>query len=225
MTQLALDLPHRESHRGEDFYVAAPNAAATRLVDSWPDWLSHALMLIGPEGSGKSHLASVWQARSGAVRLDAKEAGSRSLLMSRATPAVILEDIDAALADAVLDPVDLFHLYNWIRERRGFLLMSGRSAPAHWAISLKDLRSRLIATPLIEIGPPDDSLLAAVMIKRLHDRQLRVDPPLVGYVTSRIERSFGALETFLEALDRESLARRRVPGIPLARELLKSLVV
>lgn len=223
MTQLALALPHRPSHRGEDFFVAPPNEAAVRHVDAWPKWPHHALILVGPEGAGKSHLASVFEARSGAMRVAHGDVGARSRLIRRDVPAVIVEDIDRGLVQGRLDPVDLFHLFNWIGERGGNLLMTSRLAPARLRPALRDLASRLLATPLGEIGPPDDTLLAAVMVKRFRDRQLRVDPALIDYALGRMERSFAALEAFVATLDRESLARRRVPNIALAREAMTLL--
>lgn len=222
--QLALELPLRASFRGEDFFVAASNRHAVAMIDRWPDWPSHALAIVGPKASGKSHLAAVWQARTGAENVPVDAVGARSRLMMRDHPAVIVEDADKALADGRLDPVDMFHLYNWIRERRGFLLLSGLTPPVHWQAGLPDLRSRLSSLPIVTIEPPDDTLLAALMVKRLGDRQLRVDPKLVEFVITRIERSFSAMETIVAALDAESLARKKPITIPLARTVLASLV-
>ncbi|GER08149.1 hypothetical protein GCM10007972_04400 [Iodidimonas muriae] len=221
--QLALDLPHRQSFRGEDFFIASSNAAAVALMDRWPDWPSHALAIVGPAACGKSHLAAVWRARSNADMVTAEEVGARSRLMLRPHPAVIVEDADQALKEGRLDPVDLFHLYNWMREREGFLLLSGRVAPAQWDVTLPDLRSRLLATPIANIEAPDDDLLAALMVKRLSDRQLHADPKLVDYVIPRIERSFAAMEKTVAALDAASLARKKPITLPLARAVLSDL--
>ncbi len=221
--QLALELPQRASFRGEDFFVADSNRMAVAMIDRWPDWPSHALAVVGPKASGKSHLAAVWQARSGAGNIPVDAVGARSRLMMHDNPAVIVEDADLALADGRLDPVDLFHLYNWIRERQGFLLMSGHTPPARWETTLPDLRSRLSSMPIVTIDSPDDTLLAALMVKRLADRQLRVEPKLVEFVITRIERSFSAMEQVVTALDRESLARKKPITIPLARTVMASL--
>lgn len=221
--QLALELPQRASFRGEDFFVAPSNCIAVAMIDRWPDWPSHALAVVGPRASGKSHLAAVWQVRSGARNIAVDAVGARSRLMMHDKPSIIVEDADQALADGRLDPVDLFHLYNWIRERQGFLLLSGLISPARWETTLPDLRSRLSSMPIVTIEPPGDSLLAALMVKRLADRQLRVDPRLVEFVIARTERSFSAIEQVVAALDRESLAQKRPITIPLARTVMTAL--
>ncbi|WP_042084346.1 HdaA/DnaA family protein [Iodidimonas nitroreducens] len=220
MYQLPLDLPHRQSFRGEDFFIAPSNAAAVAMIDHWPDWSSHALAVIGPPASGKSHLAAVWQQKSGADRVAPENIGARSRLMIKPHPAVIVEDADKALAEGRLDPVDFFHLYNWIRERQGHLLISGRLPPARWGVRLNDLRSRLIATPVAAIEAPDDALLAALMVKRLNDRQLRTDPKVLDYVLPRIERSFDGVEQIVAALDKASLSQKKPLTLPLARAVL-----
>jgi len=221
MSQLALELPHRPSQRGEDFLVTDSNRDAVALIDRWPDWPAHALALVGPAGAGKSHLAAVWQARSGAAALAPEEAAARSRVMMEASPAALIDDADRALAQARLEPVDLLHLYNWLKERGGALLLTARQAPVQWPVPLSDLRSRLSAMPVAQIGAPDETLLAAVMVKQLGDRQLSLDPKVVDYILARIERSFAAVDTAVAALDRESLAAKRAVTIPFARDVLK----
>jgi len=221
MSQLTLDLPHRESLEGADFLVASCNTAAVAMIDRWPDWPAHALALVGPAGAGKSHLAAVWRQRSGAAALAPEAAAARSRIMMRRSPAVLLDDADRCLAEGRLEAVDLFHLYNWLRERGGWLLLTARTAPARWPAELADLRSRLAALPVAEIAPPDQDLLAAVMVKQLADRQLKVDPRVVDYTIVRIERSFEAVERIVGALDAAALAAKRPITVSLAREVLK----
>lgn len=223
MAQLAFDLPHRPSLEGGDFLVAACNRAAVAMIDRWPDWPSHALALIGPAQAGKSHLAAVWQARSGAEALSPEAVGARSRLMMRPQPSALIDDAEGGLREGRLDPVDLFHLHNWLRERGGFLLLTGRQAPGLWPVALPDLGSRLAAMPTAEIAPPDDDLLAALMVKQLADRQLKADPRVIDYAIARIGRSFEAVARFVARLDAASLAARRPITVPLAREVLKDL--
>ena len=221
MSQLAFDLPCRTSDDGADFLVAAPNAAAVAMIDRWPDWPSHALALVGPAGAGKSHLAAVWEKRANARRL-APEAVADALrrVMFEETPAIVLEDAPAALAAGALAQADLLHLYNWLGERGGWLLLTSRHPPARWPVTLADLRSRLAAMPVAGIAAPDDDLLAAVLVKQLADRQLVVAPQVVEFLLPRIERSFAAVRRVVAALDQESLRRGRAITIALAREVL-----
>ncbi|MGB8274330.1 MAG: DNA replication protein, partial [Alphaproteobacteria bacterium] len=69
--QLPLDLPHRPALGLEDFLVAPCNVGAVRWIDRWPDWPGPVLAITGPSACGKTHLAHVWQARSGAAMLSA----------------------------------------------------------------------------------------------------------------------------------------------------------
>lgn len=220
MSQFVFDLPARKSLDGADFLVAPSNRAAVAMIDRWPDWPAHALALVGPEACGKSHLAAVWRARSGADLPGAQAIAARSRAMRRDRPAVLLEDVDRGLRAGSIDAVDLFHLHNWLRERGGFLLLTGREPPARWPTALPDLASRLTALPVAQISAPDDDLLAALLVKQLTDRQVRVEPKLVEFVLARIERSFAAVAATVALLDRESLRRRRPITVPLARELL-----
>lgn len=220
MSQLAFDLPARKSLDGADFLVAPCNRAAVAMIDRWPDWPSHALALVGPKACGKSHLAAVWRARSGADLPGPEAIVARSRAMQQPRPAVLLEDVDRGLAGGEIDPVELFHLHNWMRERGGFLLLTGREPPSRWPTTLKDLASRLAALPVATISAPDENLLAALFVKQLADRQLRVEPRLVDFVVTRIDRSFAAVAALVARLDAESLRRGRPITVPLARELL-----
>lgn len=223
--QLALDLPHRAALGREDFLVAEANEMAVAWIDRWPDWPQPALLIHGPAGSGKTHLASVWRHISGAVRLD------RDILLADEPPA-LLGKTTAAVVDGIEQVVGseetqftlerkLLHVYNMMRERRGHLLVTGRGAPSRWPLRLPDLRSRLAAAPAVGLGAPDDRLIAAVMVKLFSDRQLKVEPAVVNYLLTRMERSFAAARHLVSALDQASLAARREITVPLARRVLE----
>jgi chromosomal replication initiation ATPase DnaA len=213
--QLVLDLPHREAQGRGDFLVAPSNAAAVAWIDRWPEWPGPGLALYGPAGSGKSHLAAVWQARSGAAIVTA--AALRAGRVEAQT--CVFEEGEAALGDRQAAEA-LFHLYNRIAARRGHLLLTGADAPARWPVALADLGSRLRALPAVEIKPPDDAMLAGLFAKLFCDRQLAVPGEVILYLVQRIERSCAAVARAVEALDRASLAERRPITLPLARTVL-----
>lgn len=213
--QLALALPHAESFAREDFLLGSPNEAALALVERWPDWPDRALLLIGPEGAGKSHLAAIWAEIAGARRVAARALGETNLIGALATGALVIED-----APAQLDERALFHLLNLMREEEAFLLITARTAPGSWSLALPDLASRLRAIPSVALTAPDDALLHALLIKLFADRQLAVDESLVKYLVTRIERSFAAAKAAVEALDREALRLKRPVTRALAAELL-----
>jgi chromosomal replication initiation ATPase DnaA len=213
--QLALALPHAESFARDDFLVGEPNYSALATIERWPDWPGRALLLIGPEGSGKSHLAGIWSEIAGARRVAARALAETDLLGALATGAIVIEDVQPAF-----DERALFHLLNLVREEEGFALITAREAPPQWNVALPDLASRLRAIPSVRLAAPDDALLRAVLVKLFADRQLAVDEALIRYIMTRIERSFAAARAAVEALDREALRQQRGVTRALAAELL-----
>ena len=214
MTQLAIPFAHRPALDAAAFMVSDSNREAMSWLDRWPGWASHALAIHGPEGSGKSHLARVWQKKAGAALVAARTLDGAAAA-ALAAGATAVEDADSGVDEAVL-----LHLYNLAREDGGFLLLTGRAPPARWRIALPDLASRLAAMPAVALGRPDDRLLAAVLAKQLRDRQLRVGAQVVAYLARRMERSFAAIARIVDSLDALSLAERRDIGISLARRVL-----
>jgi chromosomal replication initiation ATPase DnaA len=214
--QLALALEHAESYGREDFLVGDGNEAPFRLVCSWPDWPANALALVGPEGSGKTHLAMIWAAMAGARTIAAHAIRDADVPSALATGALVVED---AGADA--DDRALFHLINLAREDKASLLFTARSAPAAWPVAIPDLRSRLRALPVATLQAPDDAMLRAVIVKLAMDRQLALDESVVGFIATRIERSFAAARAAVIALDNEALRQRRAPTRALAAEVLR----
>jgi chromosomal replication initiation ATPase DnaA len=215
--QLALALDHAESLAREDFLSGPSNASALALIERWPDWPSRTLLLRGPEGSGKSHLAAIWARAAGARTLSLRALEGADVPIALATGALVLEN----LGEQPFDEAALFHLLNLAREERAYLLITARTAPATWRIGLPDLASRLRAIPIVALETPDDALLRAVIVKLFADRQLAVDESLVGYLSTHIERSFAAARSAVAALDREALRRQRPVTRALAGELFR----
>jgi chromosomal replication initiation ATPase DnaA len=215
--QLALVLPHRERRRREDFFEGSSNRAGLALIEHWPDWPASVVVLVGPEGAGKSHLAMIWAEASGARFLAGRAIASVSPYTALATGALVVED----LRPGSIDETALFHLLNLGREEGAFLLLTAHSAPAGWQIEIPDLMSRLRALPVVEIGAPDDELLRAILVKLFTDRQLSVDETVIDFLLTRIERSFSSARRIVEALDAEALRQRRPVTRALAAELLR----
>lgn len=210
--QLSLDLPHGTAVGRADFLVSDSNAAALAWIERWPDWPARGLVLYGPAGSGKSHLAALWCARAAAVLT-----GGAGLLPDM--PATTAGNIAVDDAEDAPEPA-LLHLYNAVVERGDAVLIVAREPPAAWPIGLPDLASRLRALPAAGIAAPDDALLAAVLVKHFADRQVRVAPGLIAYLVPRMERSFAAAAALVERLDRFAFGRGGPITVPLARRLL-----
>jgi len=205
--QLPLDLPVRAAMGAADFVVSDCNRDAIAWLDRWPDWPNSILAIYGPAGCGKTHLAHVWQTRSNARFLAAGFAGPPP-------------EGNLVLDAARLAEEDLFHLINHVRAAGFSLLILDREAPARWTVGLKDLASRLAGIPAVAVTPPDDALLAALLVKHFSDRQVAVKADLIDYLTRRIDRSFAGAATAVEALDRAALARGGPVTVKLARDVL-----
>jgi chromosomal replication initiation ATPase DnaA len=221
--QLAFVLPARPALGRDAFFASASNRLALAAVDRWPDWPGRRLALVGPEGSGKTHLAHVWAARAGARIMPAAALPRIDPGAMPEEGALVVEDGDripglgAAAREA---EVALFHLANRLQAGGGSLLVTGRGAPARWEIGLPDLASRLQAAPVATLEPPDDALIAAVIVKLFADRGIGVGPEVVRYLAARIDRSFAAIEDAVGRLDGLGLARGRPVTVRLAAELL-----
>jgi len=215
--QLAFALPHAESFTREDFLEGPANAAGLGLVDSWPDWPNRIMLLVGPEGSGKSHLAAIWAEQAGARSISAHALTPAAVPGALATGALVVED----LKSPDVDERALFHLLNLAREDQAFVLITARVASSALQIELRDLRSRLRAIPTVLLLPPDDHLFRALIVKYCADRQLAVDEAVVSYLTTRIERSYAAVRRAVELLDAEALRLGRPVTRALAAELFR----
>ena len=215
--QLAFALPHAESFSRDDFLEGPANAAALALIDGWPDWPNRVMLLVGAEGSGKSHLAAIWAEQAGARSISAHALTAAEVPTSLATGALVIED----LSPAHCDERALFHLLNLAREDHAFVLLTARTPPMTADFELRDLRSRLRAVPAVTLLPPDDALFRALIVKFCADRQIAVDESLVSYLATRLERSFVAARQVVERLDREALRLGRPVTRALAAELLR----
>ncbi len=186
MRQLAFDLPGRAAMTRDDFFVSSSNALALRAVEGWRDWPGRKLLLIGPEGAGKSHLAQIWATSAEAVTMTAEDLPETSLA-GFSGRAVVIEGVDRIGAGEAA----LFHLHNLATET-GALLLTARTPPRDWGLTLPDLISRMQSTQIAYLEAPDDALLSAVLVKLFADRQVMVPPNLIPYLVSRMPRSIGA---------------------------------
>lgn len=218
MEQLPFDLASAPRFGRDDFLVSASNAAALRTLDRWPDWPDRVLLLLGPEGAGKSHLAAIWAARAGARPVGATDLG-RADLRALADAPLLIEDADR-LADA---EAPLFHLLNLVRDGTASVLMTARGDPSSWGLRTADLLSRLRLAPAVTIEAPDDALMRAVLVKLFADRQLLVDESVVGYLVHHLDRSLGAARAAVDALDRTALALNHRVTRPMAARVVEVL--
>lgn len=216
--QLPLDLPHEAALSRDDFLVGGSNRAAFELLERWPDWPSPVVVLAGPVGSGKTHLVRAFQDETGAAVLAAPELRETDVERLAAAPAAVIEN-----AHLGLDDTALFHLLNAARQAGKTVLITSRTWPASWKITLPDLTSRLRAATPVEILEPDDDLLRRVLVKLFADRQISVDLNVVDYLVVRMERSLEVALRAVEAIDQEALAGRVKITKPLAGRVLENV--
>ena len=203
--QLTLALQHIEAFGAEDFFTSASNARAKAFIEAWPNWPHAAAVVVGPSGCGKSHLAHVWRARSNAHMLSAQHLTEADVPALNAAHAVVVEDLDAGINDQRA----LFHILNLAREAKFSVLLTTRRAPGELEVTLPDLRSRLRALPVVTINMPDEALLRAVLLKLMSDRQLHVEPHVINYAVTRMERSMAAARALVRRMDDIALSQKR----------------
>ena len=215
--QLTLDLPAREALGRDAFFVAPSNMLALATLDAADTWPSGKLVLIGPAGAGKTHMAQVWAKDRDAVVLAPSTLAEADIPALAARKCVVVEDVDrlSDLPNARASEEALFHLHNLTLAEGGRLLLTARTAPNHWTLTLPDLASRMQGTPVAQIEPPDDMLLTVLLVKQFEDRQLIVPEALITWLVKRMERSAAAVRDIVEALDREALRA----GKPISRAL------
>ncbi len=221
--QIPLDLGARPALGRADFLISCANRDAVEWIDRWPDWSTPTLILSGPVASGKSHLAAVWQDKTGAKVIHPDTLLSQNAQdIANTAPSLIFDGLDPWLGDRAAEET-LFHLYNMFKEEKRSFLITMRMAPSAVLFAIPDLSSRLRAAPLAMIHAPDDDLLSAILIKLFHDRQLAVSADVIQYILPRMERSFSSVRDLVERADHRALAQKRKISIPLMRDVLAGM--
>jgi chromosomal replication initiation ATPase DnaA len=216
--QLPLDLPHDAALGREDYLVGKSNQAAFELLERWPEWPSPVIILAGPVGSGKTHLVEAFRDETGADVIQARDLTEAGVSALVSAPACVVEDAHRGVNNTAL-----FHLLNAARQAGKTVLITSRTWPASWKISLPDLLSRLRAATPVEVLEPDDDLLRRVLVKLFADRQIAVDIGVVDYLVVRMERSLEVALRAVDAIDREALAGRVKITKPLAGRVLETV--
>jgi chromosomal replication initiation ATPase DnaA len=219
--QLTFRWPHSPSFAREDFLPAPSNLEALKAIQLWPNWAGRMLMLVGPEGAGKSHLGAIWARAAGATSLTGEELDEQSLEACAGASAVLVDDADRASGAEAL----FFHLINAGLQNNVWLLLTSRTAPDAWGLKTPDLLSRLRLAPIASLAAPDIELTEAVLFKLFSDRQLQVEAHVIAYIALRIERSLGAARELVEMLDNEALTQGRRITRTMASDALREIAV
>ena len=222
--QYALPLPHSEAFGVEDYSVTDSNREAFAWVDAWPNWPAPCLILYGPEGSGKTHLAGLWQKKVTARVYPAPTLDENAWKNIPPHGACVLIDDAEPIAGHAEREEALFHLYNVLKETKGHILLTAQQEPNLWPLTLPDLRSRLCAAPAVGIQEPDDALLLSLLLKQFRDRQIAIGQDVAAYILPRIERTPAAIRSLVAELDLLSLAEHKGVSIALAKRVLEKTI-
>ena len=221
--QLTFDLPARPALGRDDFFVSPANAGAVSAIETWRDWPDRKMLLVGPRGSGKTHLVHVWSQMTGARVVMASDLRATDVVGLVADSLLLaVEDVDAIATNHDAQQA-LFHLHNLLLAEGRHMLMSCARAPAKWSLPLPDLQSRIQASAHATLNAPDDALLAAVLVKLFADRQISVTVAVVSQMVTRMERSFEFAQRLVHALDHQSLSEHRAITAAMAGRVLDKL--
>lgn len=193
MSQIALPLDWPVADKDEDFLISDANRTAFEHLKRWSVWPVAVTLLTGPRKSGRSLLGHIFVRKTGGRLFDDAERH---------------------------DEEELFHAWNDAIARRKPLLLIADKAPPAWDIRLPDLRSRITATPHVEIGRPDEPLVQHLFVKLLSDRGLVVPAEVAEFVALRIELGYVAVQQAVDAFDRAMMSYNRTMSLALARRVL-----
>ncbi|WP_323771405.1 HdaA/DnaA family protein [Antarctobacter sp.] len=220
--QLPLPLPTRTALGWQDYFVSPSNALAVAQVENWRNWPTRKLILAGPRGAGKTHLAHIWAQMAGARIVDA-DALRGADIPALAEGPVCVENVEK-IAGSRADEEALFHLHNLVLASGGVLMITATRPPALWNLSLPDLASRMMGAQLAHISEPDDTLLAALLAKLFADRQIVPAPEVIAYLVRHMPRSYATAARIVAALDAAALAHQRRVSRPMAARVLAQVV-
>ncbi len=216
--QLTFDLPALDPYGEDDFFISPTNAMAVEMLNDTAAWPHNKLVLVGPNGSGKTHLAHIWACKHAAPVLEAADLVDQNIDTLSQTP-IAIENVQD-IANNTAAQTQLFHLHNLLQASQIPFLATGNTAPNRWNLTLADLQSRMSGTAIVTLSPPDDALLTMVMIKLFADRQIDVQPNLIEYLLKRMDRSFTSAARIVDQLDRAALKERRAITMRFAARVL-----
>jgi chromosomal replication initiation ATPase DnaA len=217
--QLSLLLASEPDYSPNSFFVTDSNRQAWSWLNEWTSWPAHGLILTGAAQSGKTHLAKAWQSHTDAQFINTEALASNLDELCKHKKFFVLEDVDTLVPQ--LDQSLLFHFFNSSREHNAYVLLTARTNPKDWPLSLADLQSRLLSLPLVTLYEPDDDLLRAMMLKLFGDRQMDIDPKVINYLLPRVERSYAAVSDLVKAVEKESVQHNQRITIPFLKDILE----
>ena len=211
----------------ENFFISSSNKLAVNSINKWRLWTERKLILLGPTASGKSHLANFWASETCALKIDRGCILSDDIMEFTKHGALLIEDLDAFIDEEKQERIfiqeQLFHFFNALSQAKCYLLITGSTPVSNWGITIPDLFSRLSSYEKVNLMPPDDTLLTAVMVKQFEDKQIKASPEFISFVSKRLNRTFDCVRDFVDLIDELTLREKREVTIPVANMALDRL--
>tara|TARA_Y100000590_G_scaffold98506_1_gene112137 strand:+ start:1819 stop:2547 length:729 start_codon:yes stop_codon:yes gene_type:complete len=224
--QLLFNLERKKIYEKDDFLVFESNKEVFKLINEWPNWSSRKIIIFGDKGTGKTHLAKIWQKKTSAIILNLnkfKKIKFENFFLKKNI--FIIEDIVNFFDKINKKEKDnleknLLHFYNLIEEKKGYLLLTALTPPKLWGISLPDLKSRILSSIAIKIKKPEDELLSSVLVKLFIDKQILIDKKIIKFIVYRSERSFSNLQNIVNKIDEQSLITKKKININFVKKII-----
>ena len=194
--QLIFRFASNKIYSKDDFYVTKSNREAFMLIESWPKWLKRSLNIYGPSGSGKSHLASIFEKKTSFIKIECSNLSDKIFMQFKLKESLIIENLDEKVPEKIL-----YSLFNMASQDNKYILITSKKSLASFNFSLDDLQSRVNSSTIIEIKPPDDDLINVILSKNFSDRQINIDKKHIDYIIKRTDRSYEKISQFILNLD------------------------
>ena len=218
--QLYFEMPNKKALGIEDYIITESNNFAFDLIVKMAKGEISFGLISGPPYSGKTHLSKILIKNARNYKTLYFDRDYQNLLNRfEDSDFFILENIDNVKHDKFEEK--LFHIINLAKENNKKLLMTSRKPISEIDLNLEDLKSRLNSILEAKIKEPDDQLMELLLIKIFNDKQLKINPNIIDFLVSRLERSYESINLFIEKIDKFSLEKGKKITIPLINDLLK----
>lgn len=225
--QMAFDLNLSPEMGSNDFMVSECNKEAFMMVNAWPQWLENGLYLYGPEGCGKTHLAhlfadKVQKLTQNPLKVPLINAEQINMLnvarIANENTCLVIENLSSKIHNEAM-----FHLFNMIKEKNGYILWTAQNPPNRLMLKLPDLSSRLNMLPAVQIKQPDDLMVRMLAVKLFNDKQLTISEEILNYIIIHSQRSFAYILDLVTEIDKISLARKMAVNHKIVAQAIESL--
>ena len=213
--QLAFDLPSRPALGRSDFFISDCNSIAVKLMEDWSSWPNRQHILSGPAGSGKTHLAGIFESKYKAIRMQEKDLNNNIFKSLKLHENVILDNFENKSDEKIL-----YSLFNLVDQDNKYLIINSNIPLTKMGFKLSDLSSRAKNCILAEIKDPDDDLIFALILKNFADMQIKVEKRLIDYIVKRIDRSYRKISNFIYKVDEISLKKKKSINLKIIKNLL-----